>query len=105
MGPRLFSVDDPRGCGYRDWCVSASMGPRLFSVDDETCFVIIGGLSRASMGPRLFSVDDSRSKAAQRRLVRLQWGHACSAWMTSMAGEATREAFNRFNGATLVQRG
>ena len=41
-------------------------------------------MAPASMGPRLFSVDDSRKHTSGDLHNALQWGHACSAWMTSL---------------------
>ena len=62
-------------------CVGdASMGPRLFSVEYGRYAVRTVCVSKASMGPRLFSVE---YQVAMSHLT----------------------ALNRFNGATLIQRG
>ena len=104
MGPRLFSVDDTLAAGRRQ--KRASMGPRLFSVDDVSVDSAPERDHRASMGPRLFSVDDGDGVAKLiTRNVTLQWGHACSAWMTSSEFVIFNFRRTGFNGATLVQRG
>ena len=106
-----FNRATPGRCGGRSGSLQATatsvalIGPRLFSVENDRRDGVCDLIVIASMGPRLFSVENSlQGWCPQRHSQRFNGATLIQRGEPTLVSR-TASSRTRFNGATLIQRG